>query len=168
METRLPICMCTVISHWGKIRIFHNGWPVFCHFHQKIKFSTILVLPNWHAKYYIEGEACLLLNQVMKGKNKGKKNKNQLSVLSWKSGIVLEKCFIYVVLNISFPFFEKTLMLAFSSPLVFAQQDHLPLKKNMEYVKWLVSIMPGWRSPVYLIIRRSSWRMVTLLPTRPN
>ena len=26
-------------------------------------------------------------------------------------------------------------MLAFSSPLVFAQQDHLPLKKNMEYVK---------------------------------
>lgn len=81
METRLPICMCTVISHWGKIRIFHNCWPVFCHFHQKIKFSTILVLPNWHAKSYIEGEACLLLNQVMKGKNKRKKNKNQLPVL---------------------------------------------------------------------------------------
>ena len=36
METRLPICMCTAISHWGKIRIFHNCWPVFCHFHQKI------------------------------------------------------------------------------------------------------------------------------------
>ena len=89
-------------------------------------------------------------------------------MLSSKSGIVLEKCFICVVLNISFPFFEQTGMLAFSSPLVFAQQDHLPLKKNTEYVKWLVSIMPGWRSPVYLIIRRSSWRMVTLLPTRPN
>ena len=28
-----------------------------------------------------EGEACLLLNQVMKGKNKRKKNKNQLPVL---------------------------------------------------------------------------------------
>ena len=27
-------------------------------------FSAILVLPNWHAKSYIEGEACLLLNQV--------------------------------------------------------------------------------------------------------
>ena len=25
------------------------------------------MLPNWHAKYYIEGETCLLLNQVMKG-----------------------------------------------------------------------------------------------------
>ena len=24
METRLPICMGTVISHWGKIRIFHK------------------------------------------------------------------------------------------------------------------------------------------------
>ena len=155
METRLPICMCTVISHWGKIRIFHNCGPVFCHFHQKIKFSTILELPNWHAKSYIEGEACLLLNQVMKGKNKGNKNKNQLPVLSWKSGIVLEKCFICVVLNISFPFF-------------WANRDHLPLKKNMEYVKWLVPIMPGWRRPVYLLIRRSSWRMVTLLPTRPN
>ena len=131
-------------------------------------FSAILVLPNWHAKSYIEGEACLLLNQVMKGKNKGKKNKNQLLMLSWKSGIVLEKCFICVVLNISFPFFEQTVMLAFSNTLVFAQQDHLPLKKNMEYVKWLVPIMPGWRSPVYLIIRRSSWRMVTLLPTRPK
>ena len=73
--------VCAPISHWGKIRIFHNCWPVFCHFHQKIKFSTILVLPNWHAKSYIEGEACLLLNQVMKGKNKRKKNKNQLPVL---------------------------------------------------------------------------------------
>ena len=59
-------------------------------------------------------------------------------------------------------------MLAFSCPLVFAQQDHLPLKKNMEYVKWLVPIMPGWRSPVYLLIRRSSWRMVTLLRTRTD
>ena len=36
-------------------------------------FSAILVQPNWHAKSYIEGEACLLLNQVMKGKNKRKK-----------------------------------------------------------------------------------------------
>ena len=72
-------------------------------------------------------------------------------------------CFKYFL-----SFFEQTVMLAFSSPLVFAQQDHLPLKKNMEYVKWLVPIMPGWRSPVYLLIRRSSWRMVTLLPTRPN
>ena len=44
-------------------------------------FSAIIVLPNWHAKSYIEGEACLLLNQVMKGKNKRKKNKNQLPVL---------------------------------------------------------------------------------------
>ena len=59
-------------------------------------------------------------------------------------------------------------MLAFGCPLVFVQQDHPPLKKNMEYVKWLVPIMPGWRSHVYLLIRRSSWRMVTLLPTRPN
>ena len=48
---------------------------------------------------------------------------------------------IGVVLNISFPFFEQTVMLAFSSPLVFAQQDHLPLKKNMEYMKCLVLII---------------------------
>ena len=34
-------------------------------------------------------------------------------------------------------------MLAFSCPLVFAQQDHPPLKNNMEYVKLLVPIMPG-------------------------
>ena len=40
-----------------------------------------VVQPNWHAKSYIEVEACLLLNQVMKGKNKQKKNKNQLLVL---------------------------------------------------------------------------------------
>ena len=56
-------------------------------------------------------------------------------ILSRESGIVLEKCFICVVLNISFPFFEQIGMLAFSYPLVFAQQDHPPLKKNMEYVK---------------------------------
>ena len=45
-------------------------------------FSAILVQHNWQAKSYIEGEACLLLNQVMKGKNKRKKNKNQLPVLN--------------------------------------------------------------------------------------
>ena len=44
-------------------------------------FSAVIVQPNWHAKSYIEGEACLLLNQVMKGENKWKKNKNQLPVL---------------------------------------------------------------------------------------
>ena len=38
-------------------------------------FSAILVLPNLHAKYYIEGEACMVLNQVIKGKNKRNKNK---------------------------------------------------------------------------------------------
>ena len=37
-------------------------------------------------------------------------------------------------------------MLAFSSSLVFAQQDPPPLKKNMDYVKCLVPIMPGKRS----------------------
>ena len=39
-------------------------------------FSAIFVLPNWHAKSYIEGEACLSLNQVMKGKNKEEKQKS--------------------------------------------------------------------------------------------
>ena len=45
-------------------------------------------------------------------------------------------------------------MLAFSCSLVFAQQAHPPLKKNMEYVKCLVPIMPGLRSQVSLLIRR--------------
>ena len=42
-------------------------------------------------------------------------------------------------------------MLAFSCPLVFAQHDHPPLKKNMEYVKCLVPIMPGSRSQASLL-----------------
>ena len=45
-------------------------------------------------------------------------------------------------------------MLAFSCSLVFAQQGHPPLKKNMEYLKCLVPIMPGGRSQASLLIRR--------------
>ena len=42
-----------------------------------------------------------------------------------------------------FLFFEQTGMLAFSFPLVFAQQDHPPPKKNMEYMKCLAQIIQG-------------------------
>ena len=42
-------------------------------------------------------------------------------------------------------------MLAFSCSLVFAQQDHPPLKKNMDYVKCVVLIMPGQRSQASLL-----------------
>ena len=42
-------------------------------------FSAILVQPNWHAKSYIEGEACLLLNQVMKGKKQAEEKQKSTS-----------------------------------------------------------------------------------------
>lgn len=52
-------------------------------------FSAILVLHNLQAKSYIEGKACPLLNEVMKGKNKRKMNNNQLPVLQWSTGTMM-------------------------------------------------------------------------------